>query len=205
MFLNILSFFVNFIFSFSFIETSKVKVVNEREIEMMNSVKGKALPLVLGATLGLGGSIAASKITGKPVGCKGSIAHVLTNDKIEDKLACFKEMNKEGAKDTLKLTAATGVAAGAGALATVASPKAKSFLQNAKTFVGDLLSEFSISGKSVKDIVKNTKVFGKFNSLPAPAKAAIAVGGAVLATGLTLVGCVSAAKAGYIEAQHESK
>ena len=130
---------------------------------------------------------------------------IITNDKIEDKFECFKEINKEGAKDALKLTAATGVAAGAGALATVASPKAKSVLQSAKTAIGNALSNVSISGKSVKDIIKNTKVFGKFNSLPAPAKAAVAIGGAVFAAGLTLLGYVSAAKAGYIEAQHESK
>lgn len=159
---------------------------------------------IAGATA-LGATKLAGKISGKPVGCTSSVAHIITNDKIEDKFECFKEINKEGAKDALKLTAATGVAAGAGALATVASPKAKSVLQSAKTAIGNALSNVSISGKSVKDIVKNTKVFGKFNSLPAPAKAAIAVGGAVLATGLTLLGYVSAAKAGYIEAQHESK
>ena len=172
---------------------------------VMGNVGVAALTCGCGMAGALGTIKLANKITGKPVGCKGSIAHVLTNDKIENKAACFNELNKECAKDTLKLTTATGVAAGAGAIATIASPKAKSFLQSAKTAIGNFLSNVSISGKSLKDIVKNTKVFTKFNSLPAPAKAAVAIGGAVLAAGCALLGISSASKAGYIEAQHESK
>lgn len=157
----------------------------------------------------LGGSIGAiklqQKITGKPAGCIGSVAHIISNDKIENKFACFKEMNKEGAKDTIKLAAATGVAAGAGAIATAASPTVKGAVKNVISKTGKALSNVSVSGKSLKELITSTKAFTKFNALPAPAKAAILAGGAVLATGLALLNNVSAAKAGYIEAKHEAK
>jgi hypothetical protein len=172
---------------------------------VMGNVAASALCCGTAGLGSLGAIKLQNKITGKPVGCQGSVAHIITNDKIEDKFECFKEINKEGAKDALKLTTVSGLAAGAGALATVASPKAKSALKSAKTAIGNALSNVSISGKSVKDIIKNTNVFTKFNSLPAPAKAAIAIGGAVLAAGFALFEIMSAAKAGYIEAKHEVK
>ena len=172
--------------------------------------------LVLGAGLvalstccNIGGTVGAiklqQKITGKPAGCIGSIAHVISNDKIENKLACFGEMNKEGVKDSFKLVAATGAAAGAGAIATAASPTVKGAVKNLISKTGKALSNVSVSGKTVKDLIKSTKVFSKFNALPTPAKAAILAGGAVFATGLALLNNIASAKAGYIEAKHETK
>ena len=163
----------------------------------------------LSGCAGIAAPIAAiklqNKVTGKPTGCIGSIAHVATNDKIENKLDCFKEMNKEALKDNFKLVAATGAAAGAGAIATVASPTVKGAVKNLISKTGKALSNVSVSGKTVKDLIKSTKVFSKFNALPTPAKAAVLAGGAVFATGLALLNNIASAKAGYIEAKHEAK
>ena len=172
----------------------------------------KNLGMVGFATLASCGSVAGTlasiklqpKITGKPVGCEGSLAHVITNDKIPNKISCFADMQKESIKDSFKLVAATGAAAGAGALATVSSPTVKGALQKAISKTGKALSNVSVSGKSVKDLVASTKAFTKFNALPAPAKAAILAGSAALAVIAPLALTASAAKAGYIEAQHEN-
>lgn len=145
-----------------------------------------------------------SKIVDGPVGCIGSYSHLVTNDKILDKRGLDKTLLKEGAKDTLKLGVAVGVTAGAGALVTGLSSKAKGSFQSLISKTGDILSKVSISDKgNLKEIIKNTKVFTKMNSLPAPAKAAILAGGTVLAAGLSVLGSVSSAKAGYYEAKFE--
>ena len=139
------------------------------------------------------------------VGMKGSIAHVLTNDKIEDKGACFKEMAKESIKDTLVLGSVTAGTAGAAAIATGCSNKAAGAFNQLKTKAGEILNKISINDKNLKDIVKNSKIYNKISALPTPAKAAIAAG----AVAITLVGSlmtVSAqSKAGYIEGKHEVK
>lgn len=146
-----------------------------------------------------------NKVTGKPVGCKGSVAHVITNDKIQNKIACLGEQQKEGIKDSFKIVAATGAAAGVGALATVASPTVKGAVPKVISKVGKALSNVSVSGKTLKELVSSTKAFTKFNGLPTPAKAAILAGGAVLAAATTLGTIASTSKAGYIEAKHETK
>lgn len=158
------------------------------------------------------------------IGMKGSYAHVLGNDKIQDKKACTKELTKEALKDTFSLTAASvaagGVAAGGvaglGKLASLKNEKISKFASGALTKIngfasslkekaGNTLSKVSVDGTSVKEILKNTKVYQKFSALPAPLKAAAAVGTAALAVLTPIFFVSSASKAGYIEGSHESK
>ena len=139
------------------------------------------------------------------VGMKGSIAHVLTNDKIEDKGACFKEMAKEGIKDTLVLSGVTAGTAGAAALATGCSNKAAGAFNQLKTKAGEILSKISVNGENLKDIVKNSSIYKKINTLPTPAKAAIAAGAAAIALVGSIMTISAQSKAGYIEGKHEVK
>ena len=164
-------------------------------------------PQVLGATtglgLGLGSAKAYQKISGKAAGCPGSIAHVLTNDKIENKAACYAEQLKEFGKDTVKLTAATGAAAGVASLAAGFSPKVQAGVKNIVVKTGEALSQVSVKGQSLKEVVNNTKACGWFKSLPTPAKAAVLAGAAVLSLGAFVA--LTSNKPGYIEGQHETK
>ncbi len=140
------------------------------------------------------------------IGMKGSPAHVLTNKNMTKaaKKDCMKELYKESAKDTLKLTTLAAGAAGIGAVATK-SNKFVGALKGIRHSVGEALSKVNIDGTNLKEAVKNSSVYTKFNSLPTPAKAAIAVGAAALAIVAPLATIGQASKAGYIEGQHESK
>lgn len=140
------------------------------------------------------------------IGLKGSPAHVLTNNNMtkDDKKACMKELCKESFKDTVKLTTLTAGAAGVGAVATK-SNKFVGALKGIRHSVGEALSKVNINGTNLKEAVKNSSTYTKFNSLPTPAKAAIAVGAAALAIIAPLATIGSASKSGYIEGQHESK
>ncbi len=160
------------------------------------------------------------------VGMKGSIAHVLTNDKIEDKGACFKELFKETAKDTLTIGGITAGAAGAAAIVTGCSNKASNAFKNIITGVGNALDKIKIdsvskyrgnkfesikeviensTSASLKEIVKDSSIYKKIHSLPTPAKAAIAAGAAALALVGSIMSISLASKAGYIEGKHEVK
>ncbi len=139
------------------------------------------------------------------IGMTGSPAHVLTNKKVEDKKACLKEIYKQAGKDVLTLYGVTAGVAGTAALAASKSNKFAGALHTAKNAAGELLSKVSINGENLKEIVKNTSSYKTFNSLPTPAKAAIAFGTAVLAAAPQIFACLSAAKSGYIEGKHEVK
>ena len=140
------------------------------------------------------------------IGITGSVAHVATNKNLskKDKAACYTEQYKEGLKDTAKFTAVAGAAAGVGAIASK-SGKFVNALKSVRHTVGEALSKVDVSGTNLKDAVKNSKVYTKFSSLPTPAKAAIAVGSAVVALGAPIFGLSQSAKAGYIEGKHEEK
>ncbi len=159
-----------------------------------------------GVGLGVGTSKLYTKMTGKPAGAPASLAHILTNDKLDKqaKKDVVKEQLVESGKDTLKLGATAAGIGGAAALACAKSSKAAAFFASTKTKIGNVLSKVSISGKNLKDLVKSTKVFDKFNSLPAPAKVAIAVGAGVVALVAPLATLVSSQKSGYIEGKHEA-
>ena len=157
---------------------------------------------IAGATV-LGATKLAGKISGKPQGMPGSIAHVLTNDKIENKGACYVAQLKEGAKDTLKLTAATGAAAGVASLAAGFSPKVQAGVKNIISKAGEGLAKVSVNGQSLKDTLKNSPAYGWFKALPSPAKAAVLAGAAVLSLGAFVA--LTSNKPGYIEGQHETK
>lgn len=154
----------------------------------------------------------------------GSVAHVMTNDKIQDKGACLKELAKEPVKDTVTITTAGAVAAGvsAGGVALlnklsssgnkILSEKSTALLNGAKNIyksvksnVGNTLSKVSINGTSLKETVANSQVYKKFNALPTPAKAAIAAGAVALSVIAPLVSINNTSKAGYIEGKHEVK
>ncbi len=166
-------------------------------------------PLVLGLTGGVGATLGASKIykktTGKPFGAPASTTHIITNDKLDSKLATSKDILKETAKDTLNVGRVALSAAGGAAIATGCFDKAAKAFDVCKSTVGEILSKFSFGEKNLKDIIKNNKFFKKFATLPTPAKAAIAVGASVLALLLPVSMLSSAQKSGYIEGQHEVK
>jgi len=140
------------------------------------------------------------------IGLIGSPAHITTNKNMtgKEKLACHGEILKEGLKDTLKLTAGVAGAAGIGAAASK-SGKFVNALKGVRHSIGDKLSKVTINGENLKDTVLKSDIYGKFNSLPVLAKAAIAVGAAALAIAAPLVTIAETSKAGYIEAKHECK
>ncbi len=149
--------------------------------------------------------IGAARNANKTIGVPASLAHVLTNDKLDNNGKVLAEQTKECFKDTLKLG---GIAAGTGAAAALlsgSSAKAAKLFNSAKGKISGFLSKINYKGKSVKDIIKNTKIFQKYNSLPAPAKVGVAVAAAVIAIATPIASLVSAQKAGYIEGQHEVK
>ncbi len=169
-------------------------------------VTGQLLGGVTGVGVGVGASKLYTKMTGKTAGAPASLAHILTNDKLDKqgKADVIKEQLIESGKDTLKLGATAAGIGGAAALACAKSSKAAGFFATAKTKIGNMLSKVSVGGKDLKEMVKGTKIFDKFNKLPAPAKVAIAVGAGVVALVAPLATLVSSQKAGYIEGKHEA-
>ena len=155
----------------------------------------------------MGGIKCYHSVTGKTAGAPGSLAHVTTNDNLSQKAKAqvFLESNKEFAKDTLSVVGATATAAAAGSLAVANSTKCADAFGKLMNKASEFLGNSTINGKNVKDTIKNTKVFQKLNSLPTAAKAGIAAGAAALAVALPILNQVTAAKAGYIEAQHEGQ
>jgi len=165
------------------------------------------LAAAAGVGIGIGGSKAYKKITGKTAGEPASLAHILTNDKLDKKAkkAVIAEQFKESGKDTLKLAGIVATTAGATAIATGCSNKITGIAQKSISKVGNLLSKVSVNGNNLKDMIASTKVYQKISTLPTPAKAAMAVGGAVLALVAPIMTLVSSQKAGYIEGKHEAK
>lgn len=165
-----------------------------------------AASAIAGTGLGIGSLALASKLSKKPIGCKGSIAHILSNDKLDKqaKVDTFKDIAKENLKDTGKVL---GISAGYAGMAALASKSTKfpKILKMFRKFVGDKLSNISYKGNDLKSIIANTTAYKKFNALPRPAKAAIAYGGAALAALSTIFAIKQTSDAGYIEAQHEQK
>ena len=173
-----------------------------------------------GAGLALTTAKAYQNKTGKPFGVPASVTHIVSNNKIEDKKACVKEITKEGIKDSFVLAGSVATVGGATALATKFSPKFKGLLKQGKDFISSKLDNVILKGgkvvangdgmKVIEDIslknkIKDTKIFQKFNSLPAPVKAGIAVATAALAVLAPTIATINAQKTGYIEGQHESK
>lgn len=173
----------------------------------MNLITADLLGGAAGIGLGVGGAKLYTKATGKPAGAPASLAHIMTNDKLDKqaKVDVIKEQFIESGKDTLKIGATAAGVGGAAALAYAKSPKAASFLTNVKSTIADGLSQVSIGGNNLKDMIKNTKAFEKISKLPTPAKVAIAVGAGVIALVAPLATLVSSQKAGYIEGKHEAK
>ena len=171
------------------------------------------LPLAgaIGGAAGIGtgliGSKIYSKITGKPAGAPASLAHILTNDKLDKhaKAEVIKEQMADSINYTGKALGVATVAAGATAIATGCSNKIAGYAQKASAKAGELLSNVAVKGKDLKSIIKETGVYQKFSALPTPAKAALAVGAAVLTAGLTVAQTLFSQKAGYIEGKHEAK
>ncbi len=181
---------------------------------------------VVPAALILGSARHAHKTLGAP----GSLSHVLTNDKLDNKGKVLVEQTKENNKNLLKLGGITVCAGAAASLATGCSKTLTNLLHQLKHWAGEKLSQVSISkipsnvkvdriifneaefikeqlntNKNLKDMIKNTKLFQKLNSLPTPAKAGLAVSAAILALAAPITALISSQKAGYIEGKHENK
>ena len=155
----------------------------------------------------LGSSACIAKVSGKPVGAPASMAHILTNDKLDLKAKgkVLTEQFVESTKDTLKLGVAAAGVGGATALAYAKSPNAASYLNELKTEIANMLSKVSFGNNNLKDIIKSTKIFEKVSKLPAPAKAAAGAAAVVLSVVPPLFLLVQSQKAGYIEGKNEAK
>ena len=173
----------------------------------MNLMTADLLAGATGVGLGVGGAKLYTKMTGKTAGAPASLAHILTNDKLDKqaKVDVIKEQFIESGKDTLKIGAAAAGVGGAAALAYAKSPKAAQVMTNAKSKIAEGLSQVSFGGKNLTDLIKGTKIFDKISKLPTPAKVAIAVAAGVIALVAPLATLVSSQKAGYIEGKHEAK
>ena len=157
-----------------------------------------------GGVLGAGATALVAKKAKKPIGCKGSTMHILSNDKLDEqaKKDTFKQIGKQVLKDTGKIAGTTAGLAGIAALATK-STKASAFLKDAKACIGKGLSKVSINNKDLKSMIKDSKIFKKANALPKPLKAAAATAAAALAIIIPAWMAKSAGDAAYIEAQNE--
>ncbi len=152
------------------------------------------------------------------IGLKGSVSHILTNDKVENKHACLKELYKERCKDVLRLSGGAAGVAGAAAATTILLPeclpdaasKAANIVNKTKSAIGKQLSQFTFRDQNgnlsnLKEAVKSTKIYTKLSALPAPAKAAIAAGAAALPVIASFLHKASVRREGYIEGKHEVK
>lgn len=147
----------------------------------------------------------AHKVTGKTQGIPGSLAHISTNDNLtkEAKMHVCCQQVKEGLKDSIQIAGLGVAAAAGGSLAVANSTKCAKAFEKLTTSVSEFLGKTTINGTNVKEAIKDTKVFKKLNALPTSAKAGI-VASAVVALAISpIVNKVGAAKAGYIEGQHE--
>ena len=166
-----------------------------------------ALATAAGAAIGVGTLAAGAKLAGKPIGCKGSIAHIASNDKMtaKDKAATYAQIAGSQLKDTVTIAGVTTVAGGSAALAAKHSNKFVDSLKTIKDNAAKTLGQVSINGKNVADTISNSKLYQKVKSLPKPAKAAVMVGSAALATLAPIFGLKAAGDAGYIEGKNEKK
>ena len=186
-------------------------------------VVGSAAGLGLGSGLSVGGAKIYKKVTGKSAGVAGSPMHILTNDKLDKKAkaAVVKEQLVESGKDTLALGTIVGTSAGAAAIAAGCSSKVQAGLSSlkhaVKKFTDNIVVKYGNGvidtmhagtnesiDKTLTQVIKNNKLFKKFNNLTTPAKAAIAAGALAMAVALPTISTISAAKSGYIEGKHES-
>ncbi len=155
----------------------------------------------------LAGAKGYQKVTGKPAGAPASLAHILTNDKLttKGKGKVLIEQAKELGKDVLTIS---GITAGAGVASAVVASKSTNyanFLQGIKSDVSSFLGKCNFDGKNIKDMIKGTEIFNKYNALPKTAKIAIATATAALAVIAPLAQGVYCQKAGYIEGKNETK
>ena len=119
------------------------------------------LPLAgaIGGAAGIGtgliGSKIYSKITGKPAGAPASLAHILTNDKLDKhaKAEVIKEQMADSINYTGKALGVATVAAGATAIATGCSNKIAGYAQKASAKAGELLSNVAVKGKDLKSLL----------------------------------------------------
>lgn len=167
----------------------------------MSNVKLISMAAGLGIALA-GGKIYSNK-TGKTVGCPASVMHVLTNDKLDNKMATTGEMLKESIKDTAILGGVALGTAGTASLIVGNSNKASKSFANLIKKAGEKLSHISVNGTDLKSIIKDTKLYSKINNLPLPAKAGLAAGIAAFSFLAPSVALTSAFKQGYIEGKHE--
>lgn len=168
---------------------------------------GAGVGTIGGIGLGMAGAKGISKLTGKPVGMYGSTAHVLTNDKLdkEAKKEVAKEVNKQQLKDLGKIGGLTALTAGGAVIAAGCSKKALNGFKNIKNGAASMADKIKIDGKSLAQKIADTGLYKKIKTLPAPAKAGIMAGAAVLATLGMFLPAKTIADASKIEAKAEAK
>lgn len=140
-----------------------------------------------------------------PLGIYGSPLHVLTNKKVEDKKACFKEQIISGTKDSFKAMGAVagtaGAAAGVTAIVNKVKPSALDGIRNAyreaSSHIMGVLKEAGATDAQA--------LLAKFNKIPAAGKVAAVVGAASLAIVSSIHGYNQIGKMGGIEGKHEVK
>lgn len=165
------------------------------------------LAAAVGTATAAGTIAVASKLSGKPIGCKGSIAHIATNDKMDaqDKAKTYTQIAGQQLKDTVTIAGVTSVAGGTAAIAAQSSNKFVENLKSIKNNIADSLSQVSIGGKNLKETISNSDLYKKIKSLPTPAKAAIMVGAATFGVLAPLFSLKAAGDAGYIEGKNEKE
>ena len=165
-------------------------------------------------TLGIVTPMLYAKATGKTVGVPGSIAHTLSNEQLtkQGKAKTLAEQTKEQAKDILNLCGGVVTVGASTALATGCSNKVQATLHSAKEATAKVLDKVVLKGvglvgqdMSLKEVIKESPLFQKFNSLPTAAKAGIVAGMATLSLIAPIYSKITAAKAGYIEGKNEAK
>jgi hypothetical protein len=171
----------------------------------MTAIRNAALGAGL-ATGILGKLTYDSKVKGKTVGLPGSVAHISTNDKLTltDKKDSIEETGKESVKSRLKTLGAVATVGVATSFVTGVSKKATKYFNNFQQSINNNLAKVSISGENLNEILSNSKLYNKFNSLQTPAKAGLLAAGVVLSIIAPLTELAIESKAGYIEGQHEN-
>ena len=153
------------------------------------------------------------------IGRKGSTIHILTNKNIQNKKECLEEKFKQEYKANAPLTGIVAGSAATAGLATGCSKTVQANIADLKKIAAEKLDKIIIkqgkkvpSGEhvdilydiSLKDKIKETKLFKKFNNLAPAAQAAIAAGTLALAIAFPIISHIKAAETGHVEGLYET-
>jgi len=163
-----------------------------------------------GAVVGLPKALAQRNEKMQKSSAPGSLIHIASNNKVENKGKVAGDILKEQVKDTISLgNIVVGAGLGTGAAVGLSNKLTKGF-NNIKHSIGEALNEFGCLNNnptkySIKDAITDSKVYKKFAKLSTPAQAALVAGAVAIAVVTPIISLVSASKAGYIEGKNEVK